>query len=314
MIVTEHGNNISRLLFLRQTSAVSLGVLLPNPFLSPQQSIMVTRKIPSSGELIPAVGLGSWITFNVGDSEAELSPMRNVLRAFVDAGGKVIDSSPMYGRSEKVIGKLAAELKVTDKLWIATKVWTSGEKSGKAQIENSKEYFRKWPSLLQIHNLQDVKTHLRTLRSLKEEGSLKYIGITHYLDSEHDALAELVKSEKLDFIQVNLSIRNRSAENYLIPLAADRGVGVIINKPFESGALFPTVDNISLPGWSKDWGISTWAAYFLKYIISNTNITCPIPATSQVSHLRENMAACFGPLPDDATRKKMADYFAKNAR
>src|SRR5688572_25391796 len=143
----EDGNNISRLLFLKQSSAASLGLLLPKFFLSPQQSIMVTRKIPSSGELIPAVGLGSWITFNVGDSEDELSPMRNVLRAFVDAGGRVIDSSPMYGRSEKVIGKLAAELNATDKLWIATKVWTSGEKSGKTQIDNSKGYFKKWPSL-----------------------------------------------------------------------------------------------------------------------------------------------------------------------
>lgn len=275
---------------------------------------MVTRKIPSSGEWIPAVGLGSWLTFDVGDSEDELSPMRNVLRAFVDAGGKVIDSSPMYGRSEKVIGKLAAELNVTDKLWIATKVWTTGEKSGKTQIENSKEYFKKWPSLIQVHNLQDVKTHLRTLRALKEEGHLKYIGITHYLDSEHDALAALVKSEKLDFIQVNLSLRNRAAENYLLPLAADKGVAVIINKPFDSGALFSTISNVSLPGWSKEWGMVTWAAFLLKYIISNTHITCAIPATSQVSHLKENMAACFGPLPDNATRKKMAEYFAKNAR
>ena len=275
---------------------------------------MITRKIPSSGELIPAIGLGSWITFNVGDSENELAPMRNVLGAFVDAGGKVIDSSPMYGRSEKVIGKLAAELNVTDKLWFATKVWTTGESSGKTQIENSREYFKKWPVLLQVHNLQDLKTHLRTLRALKEEGKLKYIGITHYLDSEHETLANVVKSEKLDFIQVNFSIRSRSAENYLLPLAAERGVGVIINKPFESGALFPAINNVSLPTWSKEWGISSWSAFFLKYIISNTNITCTIPATSQVSHLQENMAGCFGPVPDEATRKKMVEYFLNNAR
>jgi len=275
---------------------------------------MITRKIPSSGELIPAIGLGSWITFNVGDSENELAPMRNVLGAFVEAGGKVIDSSPMYGRSEKVIGKLAAELNVTDKLWFATKVWTTGESSGKTQIENSREYFKKWPVLLQVHNLQDLKTHLRTLRALKEEGKLKYIGVTHYLDSEHETLANVVKSEKLDFIQVNFSIRSRSAENYLLPLAAERGVGVIINKPFESGALFPAINNVSLPTWSKEWGISSWSAFFLKYIISNTNITCTIPATSQVSHLKENMAACFGPVPDEATRKKMVEYFLNNAR
>ena len=313
-MMREEGNSISRLLFLEQATAVSLGLMLPDIFNLKPHVAMITRTIPSSGELIPAIGLGSWITFNVGDSENELAPMRSVLRAFVDAGGKVIDSSPMYGRSEKVIGKLAAELDVTDKLWIATKVWTTGENSGKKQIENSREYFKKWPVLLQVHNLQDLKTHLRTLRALKEAGSLKYIGITHYLDSEHDTLAGIVKTEKLDFIQVNLSVRNRSAEDYLIPLASDRGVGVIINKPFESGALFPAVNNVSLPAWSKDWGITSWSAFFLKYIISHPNITCTIPATSQVSHLNENMAACFSPLPDNPTRKKMADYIANNAR
>jgi len=313
-MISEERNSISRLSFLIQTTAGSLSLIFPNVFKDRRSAAMITRKIPSSGELIPAIGLGSWITFNVGDSENELAPMRNVLGAFVDAGGKVIDSSPMYGRSEKVIGKLAAELNVTDKLWFATKVWTTGESSGKTQIENSREYFKKWPVLLQVHNLQDLKTHLRTLRALKEEGKLKYIGITHYLDSEHETLANVVKSEKLDFIQVNFSIRSRSAENYLLPLAAERGVGVIINKPFESGALFPAINNVSLPTWSKEWGISSWSAFFLKYIISNTNITCTIPATSQVSHLKENMAACFGPVPDEATRKKMVEYFLNNAR
>jgi diketogulonate reductase-like aldo/keto reductase len=313
-MISEERNSISRLSFLIQTTAGSLSLIFPNVFKDRRSAAMITRKIPSSGELIPAIGLGSWITFNVGDSENELAPMRNVLGAFVDAGGKVIDSSPMYGRSEKVIGKLAAELNVTDKLWFATKVWTTGESSGKTQIENSREYFKKWPVLLQVHNLQDLKTHLRTLRALKEEGKLKYIGITHYLDSEHETLANVVKSEKLDFIQVNFSIRSRSAENYLLPLAAERGVGVIINKPFESGALFPAINNVSLPTWSKEWGISSWSAFFLKYIISNTNITCTIPATSQVSHLQENMAACFGPVPDEATRKKMVEYFLNNAR
>ena len=313
-MLSDERTSISRLLFLKQSTAVTLGLMLPDTFKAQPHAAMITRKIPASGELIPAIGLGSWITFNVGDSENELAPMRNVLRAFVDAGGKVIDSSPMYGRSERVIGKLAAELSVTDKLWIATKVWTTGEKSGKTQIENSRDYFKTWPALIQVHNLQDLKTHLRTLRGLKEEGKLKYIGITHYLESEHETLADLVKSEKLDFIQVNYSIRSRSAENYLLPLASDRGVGVIINKPFESGALFPAINNVSLPAWSKEWSIGSWSAFFLKYIISNTNITCTIPATSQVSHLKENMAACFNPLPDDAARKKMADYFVNNAR
>jgi diketogulonate reductase-like aldo/keto reductase len=307
-------NSISRLAFLRQSSAASLCLIMPGFFPRLQTGKMVTRKILSSGEMIPAIGLGSWITFDVGDSENELRPMRNVLKAFVDAGGKLIDSSPMYGRSEKVIGQLTADLNLADKLWIATKVWTTGEAAGKRQIENSKTLFKKWPSLLQVHNLQDVKTHLKTLRTLKEQGSLKYIGITHYLNSQHEEMARLVKSEKLDFIQVNLCIRNTAAEDYLIPLAADKGVSVIINRPFDSGSLFNNINNVSLPAWSKDWEIKTWAAFFLKYIISNPNVTCAIPATSQVAHLKENMAACFEPLPDAATRKKMADYFKANAR
>ncbi len=313
-MICDKENSISRLSFLKKSAAVTVGLMCPEIFKAQPHAAMITRKIPSSGELIPAIGLGSWITFNVGDSENELAPMRNVLRAFVDAGGKVIDSSPMYGRSEKVIGKLATELNATDKLWFATKVWTTGEKSGKTQIENSKDYFKTWPALLQVHNLQDLKTHLRTLRTLKEDGKLKYIGITHYLDSQHETLANLVKSEKLDFVQVNFSVRSRLAENYLLPLASDRGVAVIINKPFESGELFPAVTGVSLPAWSKEWGITSWPAFFLKYILSNKNITCTIPATSQVSHLKENMAACFGPLPDEAARKKMVDYFVSNAR
>ena len=297
-------NSISRLMFLRQSSAASLCLFMPGFFCAPQTGKMVTRKILSSGEMIPAIGLGSWITFDVGNSEDELRPMRNVLKAFVDAGGKLIDSSPMYGRSEKVIGQLASSLNIADKLWIATKVWTSGERAGKTQIENSKALFKKWPSLIQVHNLQDVNTHLKTLRALKEEGSLKYIGITHYLNSEHEELARLVKSERLDFIQLNLCIRNTAAENYLIPLAAEKGVSVIINRPFETGALFNSINNIKLPNWSKEWGMTTWAAFFLKFIIANPNVTCAIPATSQVAHLKENMAGCFEPLPDEATRKK----------
>ena len=305
--------NISRLSFLKTSSAASLSLLMPGFFSGLQTDKMIKRKILSSGEMIPAIGLGSWITFDVGDSEQELRPMRSVLKEFVDAGGKLVDSSPMYGRSEKVIGQLAASLNSIDKLWIATKVWTSGERAGKTQIENSKTLFKKWPSLIQVHNLQDVKTQLKTLRTLKEEGKLKYIGITHYLNSEHEELARLVKSEKLDFIQVNLCIRNAAAEDYLIPLAADKGVSVIINRPFETGVLFNSISNVKLPDWSKDWGMTTWASFFLKYIISNPKVTCAIPATSQVTHLKENMAACFEPLPDAATRRKMSAYFKANA-
>ena len=314
MVDMNISHKISRSLFLKQAYATSAALFFPGILPAFSQPKMVMRKIPSTGELIPAIGLGSWITFDVGDSESELQPMRNVLKTFADLGGTVIDSSPMYGRSEKVIGQLASELGITKKLWMATKVWTSGEDTGKSQIENSRTFLKKWPSLIQVHNLQALKTHLKTLRSLKEEGKLRYIGITHYLNSAHGELAELVKNEKLDFIQVNLSVRNTAAENYLIPLAADKGVGVIINRPFESGLLFDTVSATNIPSWASDWGISTWAAFFLKYLISNVNISCAIPATSQVNHLKENMAASLGPLPDGVTRKKMVEFYKNNAK
>ena len=305
-------NSISRKRFLQLTALASTSFLFnnyPGDFM-PNANIL-RRTIPSTGEMIPAIGLGSWITFDVGDSESQRAPMRNVLKAFLEAGGRVIDSSPMYGRSEKVIGELAKDLGVTDKLWVATKVWTHGENAGKTQVEHSKAYFRKWPALIQVHNLQDVHTHLKTLRLLKDEGKLKYIGITHYLNQNHSDLASIIKTEKIDFVQVNLSLRNTAAEDRLIPLAADKGVAVIINRPFETGALFNTVTGVEIPSWAKDFGINGWATYFLKYIISNKNITCTIPATSQEIHLKQNMTALTGELPDPATRKKMIDYYKK---
>lgn len=274
---------------------------------------LLLRKIPSTGEQIPAIGLGSWLTFDVGTSPSELAPVRSVIKAFYETGGRLIDSSPMYGRSERAIGDAMAQLEITDKLWLATKVWTTGEERGKQQIENSRALFKTWPKLLQVHNLQDLRTHLRTLKALKAEGRVKYIGLTHYVNSAHKEMAELVKSEKPDFIQINVSIRNTAAEDYLIPAAADHGVAVIINRPFETGALFDAIGRAPLPAWAMDYDIKTWAAYFLKFIISNSDITCTIPATSKENHVRENMEACFGLLPDQAGRKKMQEYFLKQA-
>lgn len=302
--------NISRQQFVRQCGLSLAGaILLPGFTASSMKQIL--RTIPSSGEKIPAIGLGSWITFDKGSSENDLAPLREVLKSFAAAGGKVVDSSPMYGRSEAVIGKLAAELKLTDKLWFATKVWTSGEKSGRDQIDNSIKLFQKTPVLLQVHNLLDFNTHIKTLRQLKEQGKIKYIGITHYVNSAHEDMSRIIKKEKPDFIQIFLSVRNRVAENSLLPLAADNGVAVIINRPFETADLFRAVGNAPLPAFAAEWGITTWAAFFLKYIISNPHVTCVIPATSQPNHLAENMAAGLDPLPDEATRKKMIDYFIK---
>ncbi len=274
---------------------------------------LILRTIPSTGEKIPAIGMGSWLTFDVGASASELAPVKSVIKSFYEAGGRLIDSSPMYGRSEQAIGESASQLGINDKLWLATKVWTTGEERGKQQIENSRNLFKAWPKLLQVHNLQDMHSHLRTLRQLKAEGKLKYIGLTHYVNGMHREMTNLVRSEKPDFIQINLSIRNTAAEDYLIPAARDHGVAVIINRPFETGALFDMIGGAPLPPWAMDYNIKTWAAFFLKFIISNPDITGTIPATSKENHVRENMEACFGLLPDQAGRKKMREYFMKQA-
>jgi diketogulonate reductase-like aldo/keto reductase len=300
--------------FIKQSALAATACLMPMEIKNKNQiSKILHRTIPSTGEQIPAIGLGSWLTFDVGSSPSEMQPVKSVIKSFYEAGGRLIDSSPMYGRSEQAIGQAAAELGLTDKLWMITKVWTSGENQGKTQIENSKNLFKTWPKLLQVHNLQDMKTHLRTLRALKEAGRIKYIGLTHYVNSAHDQLAALIKSEKPDFIQVNLSIRNTAAEDYLIPLAADQGVGVIINRPLETGALFNAIGQAPLPPWAMEYNINTWAAYFLKYLVSNKNITCVIPATRRMDHVRENMEAGRGEMVDEKMRNKMKEYFKENS-
>lgn len=305
---------LSRKHFLR-TSCVSLAGLCLLPGLGVfEEKERIFRTIPSTGERIPAIGMGSWLTFDVGSSESERAPMRNVLRTFAELGGGVMDSSPMYGRSQKVIGELAEELGINDQLWIATKVWTNGEQAGKYQIEESVALFNQWPALEQVHNIRDFKTHMRTLKELKAAGKLKYIGVTHYLDSAHDELAQLIRTEPLDFVQINLSVRGTAAEDELLPLAADKGVAVIINQPFETKVLFRTIEGISLPPWAEEWNIPNWASFFLKYIISNPHVSCAIPATTQVAHVRENMAAGYAPLPDTATRKKMTTYYKQHTQ
>jgi len=306
------GQQLSRKEFIRLSGNTAAGFLFL-PYSLNYQSKLVLRKIPSTSELIPAIGLGSWLTFDIGNNEQDLSARRNVLKTFYEVGGRVVDSSPMYARSEAVIGQLAADLNLTDKFWFATKVWTNGEGSGKKQIEDSIKLFKKTPTLFQVHNLLDYSTQIKTLRRLKDEGKVKYVGVTHYLNSAHGDLENLIQNDKPDFIQINLSIRNRAAEDRLLPLAADKGVAVIINRPFETGAMFDSVGNAPLPSWAKDWGIKSWASYFLKYIISNPAVTCTIPATRRVDHLKENMEAILEPLPDASTRKKMVEYYLKNS-
>jgi diketogulonate reductase-like aldo/keto reductase len=267
---------------------------------------MLTRLIPSSGESLPAIGLGTWIQFDVGNANEERSPLKEVLTLMLQQGGTVIDSSPMYGKSEQVVGDLTRETGTADSFFYATKVWTSGEKEGKRQIQESFQKLRRPViDLMQIHNLLDWQIHLRSLRKLKEEGKIRYIGITHYTNSAHPQLEEVIKNEKLDFVQFNYSIIRRNAERSLLQTAHDRGVAVLINEPFEKGSLFKLVSGHALPEWTAEYDIKSWSQFFLKFILSHPAVTCVIPGTSDPKNIADNMAAGSGQLPDEVTRKKM---------
>lgn len=272
---------------------------------------IVRKPIPKTGELLPAIGLGTWQTFNVGGGQTEREPLRKVLQAFVGAGGKVIDSSPMYGRAEGVVGDLAAELAAHTQLFLATKVWTSGREAGVRQMEESFRRMRtQRMDLMQVHNLVDYRTHLETLRRWKAEGRVRYIGVTHYSASAHAELARVMAGEDLDFVQLNYSLAEREAEKQLLPLAIERKLAVLVNRPFAEGQLFGRVRGQPLPPWAAEIGCATWAQFFLKFIVSHSAVTCAIPATSKVAHLADNMGAARGPLPDEKTRERMARYFA----
>ncbi len=280
--------------------------------LSMADSTPLRRPIPRSGELLPVIGLGTWQTFDVGSAPAERAPLREVLRRFVELGGRVVDSSPMYGNSEGVLGDLAVELGVRKKLFLATKVWTSGREAGIRQMEQS---FRRLRTdrmdLMQVHNLVDWRTHLATLRGWKEQGKVRCLGVTHYTESAYADLARVLESEELDFVQLNYSIVEREAERRLLPLAAERRIAVIVNRPFAQASLFGKVRGKPLPAWAADIDCVSWAQFFLKFIVSHPAVTCAIPATSKVTHLVDNMQAALGRLPDDAVRERMARYIAE---
>jgi diketogulonate reductase-like aldo/keto reductase len=270
-------------------------------------SAVLKRRIPSSGETIPAIGLGTWRTFDVGTAAVERAPLKEVLKTFVHLGGRVIDSSPMYGAAESVIGDLAADLALGDKLFLATKVWTSGRDAGVAQLEQSLRRLQtRRLDLMQIHNLLDWRTHLRTLREWKQAGRIRYLGVTHYTASAYDELERVLRSETLDFVQVNYSLGEREAERRILPLARDRGIAVLANRPFSEGGLFQRVRGRALPGWVAELGCESWAQLFLKWILAHPAVTCVIPATSRPEHLVDNMKAGVGDLPDAATRERMA--------
>jgi len=288
------------------TSAVALnssGVLANN------QQTMLQREIPSTKERLPVVGLGSWIQFDVGKSETERQGLVQVLKSMNRLGGKLIDSSPMYGRAEEVIGDLTASSGYAGKFFYATKVWTTGKQAGIDQMNDSfRKMKRQKMDLMQIHNLQDWQTHIKTLKDWKEQGKIRYVGITHYTASAHDELERIVKSGVVDFVQFNYSIKVRNAEKSLLKAAKDHGVAVIINEPFDSGNLFKLVKGKNLPTWATDYDIKSWAQFFLKYILANTAVNCVIPGTSDEKHLIDNMAAGFGKLPDQAGLQKMIKF------
>jgi aryl-alcohol dehydrogenase-like predicted oxidoreductase len=278
---------------------------------SAMANLLLQKPIPKTGELLPAVGLGTWQTFDVGTAQSVRAPLKEVLREFVRRGGKVIDSSPMYGKSEAVTGDLAAELGVQKKLFIATKVWTSGRDAGIRQIEESFGRLRtERMDLMQVHNLVDYRAHLETLRRWKEQGKVRYIGVTHYTASAFDELARVIAAEDLDFVQLNYSLAERDAERRLLPLAAERRLAVLANRPLAAGGLFRRVSGKTLPPWANEIGCASWAQFFLKFVISHPAVTCAIPATSKVAHLDDNMRAGLEPLPDGKARERMARYLA----
>lgn len=270
---------------------------------------MSTRKIPSTGEAMPVIGLGTWQTFDVASNA--LAPLEEVLREFAALGGKMIDSSPMYGRSEDIAGELMAKLNLRDKLFVATKVWTSGKVQGIAQMEDSMKKLRAKPiDLMQVHNLLDADTHLDTLRAWKEEKRVKYIGVTHYTASAYDSVVRTITKQKVDFLQINYSAGEREAEQRVLPLARERGIAVIVNRPFAGGGLLRQLRDKPLPPFAKDIDCASWAQLLLKFVLSHPAVTCAIPATSKIEHLRDNMAAGGGRMPDEKQRAEIARAIA----
>jgi diketogulonate reductase-like aldo/keto reductase len=270
---------------------------------------MLTRVIPASAEPLPVIGMGSWITFDVGGDAARRAARADVLRAFFEAGGTVIDSSLMYGSSEEVIGWCLHRIDDGRAPFAATKVWTRGRWAGRDQMRDSAEL---WGvprfDLMQVHNLVDWQTHLKTLTAMKEGGELRYIGVTTSHGRRHGALAHVMARESIDFVQFTYNILDRAAESRLLPLAAERGLAVIVNRPFRRGALFDLFERHPLPDWAREFDATNWAQFFLKFIVSHPAVTCAIPATSRVDHMQENMGALYGRLPDAEMRARMARY------
>ncbi|RVU18140.1 aldo/keto reductase [Methylobacterium oryzihabitans] len=264
------------------------------------------RPIPSSGESLPAIGLGTWRGFDVGSGAAERAPLAGVVRTLFEGGGRVIDSSPMYGRAEAVTGDLLAETGSRDRAFLATKVWTRGREAGLTQMRESLRHFRTDRlDLIQVHNLLDWRTHLPVLREWKQEGRIRYLGISHYTESAYDEVEAVLRAERLDVLQINYALDDRAAEARLLPLAAERGVAVLVNRPFGGGGLLGRLRNRPLPDYAAALGCASWAEILLKFVLSHPAVTCAIPGTADPAHMAANLRAATGPLPDADLRRRM---------
>jgi aryl-alcohol dehydrogenase-like predicted oxidoreductase len=303
--------NLSRSRFLQVAGATLVAgpaLAQTSPAMSPH---MNTRKIPATGEQLPVIGVGTWQTFDVGAAPAERAPRAEVLKVLFEAGGSAIDSSPMYGRAEAVVGDLLAEAGTRNKAFLATKVWTHGRKEGIAQMEQSMKRLRTDKiDLMQIHNLVDWETHMPTLKAWKAEGRIRLMGITHYTESQHGALEAVLQLGGFDFVQVNYSLDERGVERRLLNFAHDNGVAVMINQPFGGGGLLKKVSARPLPGWAKDIGCTSWAQILLKFVLAHPSVTCVIPGTSNPAHMRDNVQAGFGAYPDRTLIDRMTSEIA----
>ncbi len=301
---------LSRRGFLMAGLAAAAGVGFGEGMAWGRTRAPILRRIPATGEELPVIGLGTSGTFDVGSAPEERAGLAEVLNSFFENGGKLIDSSPMYGQAETVVGALLDTMNPRPSVFVATKVWTDGKQAGIEQMQDS---LRLWgvpaADLMQVHNLRDWKTHLATLRDWKEDGRVRYIGITTSHGRFHAEMESLMRTEPIDFVQFSYSLDERETEKRLLPLAAERGIATLINRPFARGGMFRKTRGKPLPDWSGEFDCRSWAQFFLKFVVGHPAVTCVIPATSKANHVRDNLGAGFGGLPDEAMRRRMLQHY-----
>lgn len=299
-------NRMNRRELLSAAGAISLAPICGIA----EERIMMSRPIPSSNETLPVIGLGTYRVFDVPSTPSAIATSKAIIDMLAGEGGKLVDTSPMYNRSEKIIGEVIDAGSDREALFLATKVWVDGKDAGAAQMRRSADLMQtKVIDLMQVHNLRDTAVHMKTIRDWQEQGRIRYSGLTHYQAGALDALESAMKKHEPDFIQINYSLGELEADDRLLPLAADSGVAVLVNRPYQSGALFHAVSGKSVPDWAADFA-SSWGQFFLKFIIGHPAVTCAIPATSKPHHMQDNLEAGFGPLPDQETRQRMIDFMA----